>query len=298
MQSNIAVLFFFLLNYFWLSMCPVESASWYSDAHCFKIGSELVETIWDAAVLVDPPLEDIADSQNLPKTYRRRRHSKPGCMAHPLVVWTGLCRANFDRQFENAEAIFQEHLSRTCKSHSAWEDLKWLRKHTSDLDFHSDGWAAFYASQNGSEPATATKTKKPDLLRRREWVERYVPYDISKRDRNATGIENMTEPPQCINENLPDFQGCQVFTACGTFRTQKQMFADAVAAYRKYYIRKASTVHGGFRYFYSTPPDWLILDADAPPIKTSKKSSSTKKSSTPVRPVFHRLIFSDVVFVD
>ena len=299
---NLTLIFVALLNYFWLSMDPVESARWYSDAHCFKIGSEVVEMLWDAAILINPDLEKKSDAQNVPKTYRRRRHSKPGCLAHPLVVWTGLCRANFDRMIENAECIFEEHLHRTAKSHSAWEDLKWLRKRSSNpsgLDFHSSGWATFYESQNGSVPAEKTKTKPADLLRRREWIERYVPYDFARRDRNATGLEHLTEPPQCINESIPAFEGCQVFTPCGTFRTQKQMFLDVVAAYRKYYIRKASTVGGGFRYFYSLPPVWLVEGIEksgAPPIRLSKKVASRKKVPTVTRPRPFRFVICDVIF--
>ena len=278
-------------------MDPVESARWYSDAHCFKIGSEVVEMLWDAAILINPDLEAKADAAEVPKTYRRRRHSKPGCLAHPLVVWTGLCRANFDRTIENAECIFQEHLCRTAKSHSAWSDLKWLRKRSKSLDFHSSGWTTFYESQNGSGPSV--KTKPVDLLRRREWVERYVPYDLAKRDRNATGLENLTEPPQCINESIPAFKGCQVFTPSGTFRTQKQMFLDVVAAYREYYIRKASTVGGGFRYFYSSPPGWLVEGIEksgAPPIRLSKKAASRKKVATVTRPRPFRFVICDVTF--
>src|SRR4029078_2405504 len=99
---DFTIIFFVLLNYFWLSLDPDESASMYCDQHCFKIGSEIMESVWDVVLVLSPELSIEATKQGIPETSRKRRHSRKDCLWHPLSVWNGLCRSNFHRSLINA----------------------------------------------------------------------------------------------------------------------------------------------------------------------------------------------------
>ncbi len=85
--------FLVLLNYFWLSRDPDETAKLYCDQHCFKIHSELIMSIWDAVLYHAPALEKLADDENVPYSYRRRSHAKkrkevaPSICLARLVIW-------------------------------------------------------------------------------------------------------------------------------------------------------------------------------------------------------------------
>lgn len=238
------LLLLYLLNYFWLSWDPDESASWYCDQHCFKIGSEVIESVWDAALTLKPSLGKLATSEAIGMAYRRMRHAKPGGLWHPLSVWNGLTRSNMRRSLINAEAIFKEHQRRKGTVHSAWKDCKFLLKHIDTIDFNSKRWLRWFGSQNGDSksPYRPCKTKPKDLVSRKAWCKVHCVLDgknIVDVDRNTF---DMTEPPQCINEKL--FPNCKVS-------------GDTIQAYRNYYIAKTQTVGGGMRYYYTDPPRWL-----------------------------------------
>ena len=241
-----------LLNYFWLSMDPEQCAAMYCDQHCFKIGMEIIESVWDGVLVLAPELDDEATEMNISRASRAKRHSKPGCMWHPLSVWNAACRANMKRSLINADAIFKEHLSRTGKSHSAWQDCRFLLERVDSIDFMSTKWKKWYATQNGIKSDVTPKAAKPkDLEARRKWCEVHAP---------AKGVNRneceMTEPPQCINESQQAFAGCKVP-------------GDVVTAYTRYYIAKASTVRGGLRYYYTSPPMWLVCGTECE-IKTKQ----------------------------
>ncbi len=246
---NIFHIFVVLLNYFWLSDDPDESASWYCDQHCFKLGAEVIESVWDSVLILDPEATIEADKQGIPNNNRKKRHSHTGGLWHPFSVWNGYCRANMRRSLINAEAIFKEHKRRTGKEHSAWTDCKFLFTRVDNINFNSNTWVKWFFSQNGTSGTYApTKTKPADLKRRREWIlEQCLLYrkDI---DRNTC---KMTIPGQYINEKMNGgvFEGCKVL---------KNGKPDVIASYRNYYIAKASTVKGGIRYYYTKPPKWLI----------------------------------------
>lgn len=227
------------LNYFWLSWDPAESAKWYCDQHCFKIGSEVIESIWDVVMVVCPDLDRRA---NMSSATRKRRHSRDQCLWHPLSVWHGLCRANMHRGLINANAIFEEHYRRTGTRHTSWKDCQFLLKNISKIDFSSEAWRDWFRSQNGEDGTkyTPTKTKPVDLAKRRAWCLVHAP-NILKVDRATCSL---TEPPQCINEDTPEFKGCRVP-------------GDVVKAYRKYYQAKLYTM-GLMRYYHSTTlPTWV-----------------------------------------
>lgn len=233
-----------LLNYFWLDYDPKKSAKMYCDQHCFKIGSEVVESVWDAVIVLSPELNILADKKGLSKTWRKSRHSHKDMLWHPLSVWNGLTRSNMYRSLINADAIFQEHKFRTGKSHSAWEDCKFLLNHINKVNFNTMKWLRWFASQSGSSDTKykPSKTKAKDLKLREQWCSVHAVIDginIEDIDRN---ICRMTEPPQCINEKL--FPDCKV--------------SDVVKAYKNYYIKKTDTVGKGMRYFYTSPPSFLI----------------------------------------
>jgi hypothetical protein len=266
-MEALSIVLFFLLNYFWLSDDPVESAGWYCDQHCFKIGSEVIESVWDAALALEPILGEEADTLGIAKTYRHRRHAKEGMLWHPLSVWNGLCRANLHRSLINADAIFAEHQRRTGKEHSAWQDCSFLLGKVDSIDFSSKRWVAFYGSQNGvaGTKHTPPKTKPVDLARRKVWCSVHAVVDgvdISKLDRNRCA---MTTPPQCISEDVPEFKICRVP-------------GDHIAAYRLYYHAKCGTVSGGMRYLYTSPPPWLKAE-----VKT-ERAGATKRFAVKTSP--------------
>ena len=243
---------FALLNYFWLSDEPVQSAKWYCDQHCFKIGAEVMESIWDVVLVLAPNIEVIPSVST-------GRHSKKDSLWHPLSVWNGLCRANTRRSLVNANEIFKEHHRRTGTKHKAWKDCKELMKVVDEINFNSGVWKKWYASQNG-DPDTKyrpVKTKPKDLEARYRWMNdhgRISNKSVFEVDRNTC---SMTEPPQCINEKL--FPGCRVS-------------GNAVEAYRRYYNAKTKSFknQAQMRYFYSAPPFWLKG-------KVQRISAATKK---------------------
>lgn len=265
---NILHIFLVLLNYFWLSDDPVECASWYCDQHCFKLGSEVIESVWDAVLLLAPDLEKLADAEGIPESNRKRRHSKADGLWHPFSVWNGFCRENMRRSLINADAIFAEHERRTGKQHSAWTDCKFLILHVDDIDFNSKRWLHWFCSQNGSTTTkyTPSKTKPADLVRRKELCREMKLLYRKADDRNTIP---MTIPGQYINEKTAAFAGCKVP-------------GDHIAAYRKYYNAKATTVGGGMRYYYSKPPTWLSKAAKAMLLTTpkSKRARVVAKPAT------------------
>jgi len=252
-------LFFSLLNYFWLSDDPEESASWYCDQHCFKIGSEVIESVWDSIIVLAPHLQDLANEEGISQNNRKRRHSKENGLWHPMSVWTGFCRSNMKRSLINADAIFKEHEKRTGKQHSAWVDCKFLTKHVDKIDFNSKIWHHWFSSQNGSTNTkyTPSKTKKVDLARRKLWCEEMGLVD-DNRDRNKC---KMTKPGQYINEDI--FSNCKVD-------------GDHIKAYRNYYNAKVNTLKQGMRYFYSEPPSWILKKYK---LVTERQTKTSKKKN-------------------
>jgi hypothetical protein len=212
-----------MVNYFWLSLDPDQSARWYCDQHCFKIGAEVVESIWTPALLLAPHLAQRAERLGIKKTYMYRRTTKG--LWHPLYVWHGLCRANMRRGLINANAIFKEHQARTGKAHVAWKDCKFLLSVIDTIDFNTEVWAKWYITQ----------TDRPE---RQQWKLDHGFEDHTIVDRNTC---DMSQPVQCINEKL--FPGCRVK-------------GDVVAAYRRYYHAKIYSI-GILRYYHSVPPKWL-----------------------------------------
>lgn len=241
-----------MVNYFWLSQDPEECASWYCDQHCFKIGSEVVESVWDSVLILYPKSSGLADEEYLTMAFRRYRHAKPDMMWHPLSVWHGLCRANMVRGLVNADAIFKEHYHRTSTQHAAWKDCKFLTKLVSKINFNSNSWKVWWSTQNGTiNPHTPSKTKPADLEKRKLWCDVHAVFD--KPNRNTCG---MTEPPQCINEAL--FPGCKIP-------------GNVVSAYRRYYNAKVYSL-GFMRYYYQTIiPKWLSGFRE-----TDEKTNKTK----------------------
>ena len=261
MYDFFAYVFLVLLNYFWLSDDPVECASWYCDQHCFKLGSEVIESVWDAVLVLCPRLSKLADKEGMPDNNRKRRHSRKDGLWHPFSVWNGFCRSNMRRSLINANAIFAEHERRTGKQHSAWADCKFLMKHIDEIDFNTVVWSKWWYSQNGDEgPYQPSKTKPVDLRRRKEWCKEM---GLAKRKSDDRNTMPMTTPGQYINEKTKEFAGCKVP-------------GDVIAAYRNYYNAKATTVNGGMRYYYSEPPSWLSKSARSK-ILTTPKSKAKKQ---------------------
>lgn len=221
---------FVALNYFWLDLDPDVSASWYCDQHVFKIHSEVVESVWDAFLTLDPSLGDLADAEGLSKTYRKGRHApyvrgKEG-RSHPLSRWNTLARANAERSLINAKSIFDEHRRRTGTTHLAYKDWEFLVEILDRVPYTGPTYDAFLQREClGSQED------------RKWYVEHSKPYSDD---------EEFTNPPRCINSKL--FPGCDDLTLVGR--------------YRQYYQLKTRTVKAGkevgFRYFHTLPPRWLL----------------------------------------
>jgi hypothetical protein len=222
------------LNYFWLSWDPDESAKWYCDQHCFKIGSEVIESIWDSVLVLCPDLAREADELGFTKATRKRRHSKPGTLWHPLSVWHGLCRSNMIRGLVNANAIFKEHERRTGTRHVAWLDCLFLLRNISRIDFNSKIWSEWYATQNPGHHMSGLGKIGKNLIKRREWCKIHA-RNILNIDRCAGG--EITEPPRLV----------------GDLDTKK----DLIVVYREYYMSKLYTM-GVMRYYhFRPPPPWI-----------------------------------------
>jgi hypothetical protein len=218
----LVVILIALLNYFWLSLDPKECAGWYADQHCFKIGSEVIESVWDAVLTHKPQIEQIADEQGISKSYRKRRHAKVGQKYHPLSLWNVLCKTHCIRSLVNASAIFTEHFNRTGKEHSAIKDLDFLNRILDSVDFGvKEAFTKFVSWQ------------------------RFTVEEKEKYSRFFTGDRNTIEldyslVPQCVTKECKD--------------------GDLITAYRKYYQEKTMTMSDGMRYYYTLPPPWLRID--------------------------------------
>lgn len=252
---------FFILNYFWLSDDPDESASWYCDQHCFKIGAEVTESIWDAASILLPDLVEEANKLGISMTYRKYRHAPRDesgnfkGLWHPLSVWHGLCMSNMKRGLENAQSVFREHTRRTGCIHKASHDCEFLLKNIHRINFSSPVWRRWYNTQNGS---SGTDKKSQE---RRVWCAKHA-IDVSKKSMLIVNRDTcaMTPPPIFV------FDECLVE-------------GDVIASYRKYYHAKIHTISGGMRYYYTPIPKWLKRD---PSIKTVRASQKQKKYKGPV----------------
>lgn len=226
------------LNYFWLSFDPRESASWYCDQHCFKIHTEIIESVWDSVLSLAPWVEDWANQSGISKTYRNRRHSKPGTKWHPLSKWTGLCRGNALTSLINARALLEEHRHRTGKKHTVWKDWHFLwgilplvrySPYDAEVEPHEksnhDQFLEVHFS--GSSRSSLFKKFRP------------VPV-IWFPSRGVSSLEIFyTEPPRCFGKYQPDGG------------------LSLIGAYRGYYHDKTSTMKQGMRYYHSQPPPWL-----------------------------------------
>lgn len=234
-----------LLNYFWLSLDPKESAGWYCDQHVFKIHSEVIESVWDAVIFLNPELKERALEQGMKPTYMKQRHSggafgggtSGGRRWHPLSLWNVLRKENAKRSLLNAKYIVKEHTRRTGTVHSCKEDLDYLLEVIDEVDFpsskFSDGKLKF-----GSLPSRTRHFLDFQLKDRKDLLEE-APYPE---------LRGCTVPPKCINETL--FPGVKT--------------RDLVTSYRNYYLAKAVSpqeggngVSGGMRYYYTSPPKWM-----------------------------------------
>jgi len=266
-------LFLVLLNYFWLSNDPDESASWYCDQHCFKIGSEVTESVWDAASILLPALMEEATLLGIGTTYRKFRHAPRDDngdakgLWHPLSVWHGLCMANMKRGLINASAVFREHTRRTGCIHKSSHDCDFLLKNISRINFNSPKWNKWYSTQNGSLLSSDKKA-----LERKEWCLKHAYINSS-----PLAIVNRNK---CTKTPAPIF----VFDEC------KVEGDDVITSYRKYYHAKIHTISGGMRYYYTPVPKWLQKH---PSIKTVR-GKKVKKYLGPVDSEGYAII----IFVD
>lgn len=228
-----------LLNYFWLSDDPNESASWYCDQHCFKIGSEVVESIWDAVHMLDPTMADRAVEEGIPLTNRHHRHARPGALWHPMSVWHGMCRENMKRGLVNARAIFEEHTRRTGCIHKATTDLNFLEGIVEKLNFCSPRWTEWYTFQSGVTKNIATH------IERRTWCKKFAYANVNGKKKKIDTVNRNT----CDMTQFP-FMG---FKEC-------RIEGDLIGSYRKLYHAKIGTIKGGMRYYHTKPPKWLKKD--------------------------------------
>lgn len=248
-----AILFVFL-NYFWLSKDPKENASWYCDQHAFKIHSEVIASVWDAVLELAPWIGQLADEEEIPKTYRTRIHARPGQRWHPLSAWNAISYGNCLTSLINARELLLEHEKRTTCQHKVWKDWRFLWKHIHEVSFspNSKHWREWKERQFPDTPVEElTKAFEPIPVRG---------FDLE--DADIPMVASMTKPPVCINTKIPDFQGCV---------SSKPGFDGIIEAYRKYYEAKTGTISGGMRYYHSDPPGWMDWIRDKLKCKRSKE---------------------------
>lgn len=235
-----------LLNYFWLSDDPEECASWYCDQHCFKIGSEVIESIWDPISVLAPDLFELATEQGISMAYRRRRHAPKDKLWHPLSIWHGLCMSNMKRGLINAKAIFVEHAKRTGCVHSASKDCDFLLKHITRVNFQTSIWKQWFSTQNGS---SATHKNREERLK---WC----------------AVHAIAEQGKSIN--IVDRNKCEMTPHPILTFDECKIDGDLIASYRNYYHAKVHTIKNGMRYYHTIPPSWLCSAANMAKIKTRK----------------------------
>lgn len=232
-------IFLQLLNYFWLSLDPRESASWYCDQHCFKIHTELISAVWDSVLTLAPWVEDWADTCGIPRSYRTQRHARPGRKWHPLSKWTGICRGNAVTSLINARALLEEHQRRTGRRHVVWADWEFLwevlpsvryERHPLKKDAGKSTHEQFLSHHFSS---TEIKKFRPFSPVPEVWF----PLKVAL----STKLF-YTEPPRCFGKwEAPNHH-------------------TLVQAYRGYYEDKTLTMKQGMRYYHSLPPEWLEGD--------------------------------------
>jgi hypothetical protein len=250
------VILLVLLNYFWLSDDPDECASWYCDQHCFKIGSEVIESIWDPISVLAPELMDLATKQGIGITYRKNRHAPENGLWHPLSVWHGLCMSNMRRGLINARAIFREHEKRTGVVHSAAKDCIFLMKYISLVDFQTPIWKKWYSTQNGSILSKKSEERaKWCSIHARITIHQWGRAGVATIDRN---ICIMTPPPVLTTPE------CKIA-------------GDLIGSYKKYYHEKVTTISGNMRYYYTNPPDWLLTSSSSGGHIKTERSKKTKR---------------------
>lgn len=268
------------LNYFWLDHDPVISASQYCDQHCFKIASEVCESIWMVVLFFAPDLYHLATKLGIPLTYRSRRIKHK--LWHPLTFWNGLCRANLKKSLDNAIAILNEHKSRNGKLHMISKDLDFLSKHYQEIDYNGNFWYIWLERQLNCDSIFGLDyylgEKKPNkvTLEKIEWfkihsqIANFV--GVGDGDNNLTVLEedrnncNMTHPPIMMKDNLfPEYK-----KANSHIDFTKGTLDHIIEAYRFYYKTKMTSMKtkkgkknadkyvGNLRYFYSKSPEWLI----------------------------------------
>lgn len=279
-----------LLNYFWLSLDPKESAGWYCDQHVFKIHSEVIESVWDAVIFLNPELKERALDQGMKPTYMKQRHSggvSGGGVSggggsggerrwHPLSLWNVLRKENAERSLLNAKYIVREHTRRTGTVHSCKKDLDYLLEVIDEVDFpsskFSDGKLKFGSLSSKTQHFLDFQLKdRKTLLEEASYPE----------------LRGCTEPPKCINEVL----------------FPKVKTQDLVTSYRNYYLAKAISpqeggngVSGGMRYYYTSPPRWmkpqqerLLLQRKGVRKEVASKEASCGRKVKYVKCIFHPL---------
>lgn len=238
-MSNINY-FIITLNYFWLSLDPYKCAEMYCDQHCFKIGSEVIESCWDCVMTINPELVVLHKNIGGKDTYRKGRHiltkDRLGNIKqkrwHPMCIWTTLCKSNLYRMIQNAEAIFIEHESRTGTLHQAYNDCMFLLEHIDKVDFHSDIWLEWYNS-------VAINNEHHNILR---W------------DKALSMNRNVIKGIRTINLMFPE---C-VTDRGNNYNTNEINYNNLVSSYRNYYKQKVTTLKRPMRYYYNKPPTFLF----------------------------------------
>lgn len=254
----IFILFLFLilskinsLNYFWLDHDSQISASQYCDQHCFKIASELAIALWCVVKIFNFKIYQHATQKNISFAYRKITRK------HPLILWNGLCRANFKKTIDNALAILDEHFKRTKKIHSVTHDILFLLKYYYLIDFNVKWWDIWVEDQIGfNKMKEYFDSENPTIFNVIE-----TNNSVFFEDRNKCG---MTHPPIIFDEIFDEFK------IKNNIDLSKGSYYFIVEAYRYYYKTKLTSVKtkkskkneskyvGNLRYFYSKYPEWLI----------------------------------------
>ena len=136
------------MNIFFLSNDPYEAAKWCVDRHVTKIVIEGAQVICN-----------VFHAQGLSAPYKQTHKN------HPISLWVGKSRGNFDWVLDHAYGLSDEYTLRYGKIHKTLAVLDWCRENAHRLVFECDKLMKFPQAM-------------PDEYRREDSVAAYRAYYI------------------------------------------------------------------------------------------------------------------------
>lgn len=243
-----------MVNNFILDEDRDASARSLCDQHANKIPMEIVQS----AEVVQKMLN--AETP-LPKAH-----------LHPLERWIALCLGNYIEVLLWGEAIMREYQHRFGKRHSHADRLDGLMCNVPNFD--TPRWFTWFLREH--------KGKNSERESYASWFDQYGYYVSSDGDGEKEYVWEQPIRNEGACTHFPQIMNKRNYPGC---RTPE----NAVAAYRAYYIMKFGGTVNGIkgkapmgelpRYFYRSPPDWLVATGVA--IQYTPKPRAPRKKRNP-----------------